>query len=362
MNIIIISPEKFDSHMVSKHHYAITLSKKGHSVFFLNPPVDDVKLEIKRTDVNNLYLISSKKIIKGLRFFPAFFIKYLEKKWLHTLEKKIGKKIDLIWLFENSRFFDMRFAENRMKIYHQVDLNQNFYPKIAASTADVCFCVTDFIKNFLSIFNDKVYKINHGLPVYKELTLTDVQHHEFKKKHINAVYVGNMDIPYIDMDIIIKIVEKFNDIQFHFIGGCENNILFFNLLNRSLNVTWWGKIDYKLIYSINKKADILLVAYQSEKYKKQVADSHKIMEYLSSGKVIVATYTDEYKDKRQLLEMADSSSEYINIFERVVNNLSEYNSQERQLMRKAFAESNTYDKQIDKIFSLLKRHNLLPDN
>lgn len=362
MNIIIISPEKFDSHTVSKHHYAITLSKKGHSVFFLNPPVDKIKnIEIIKIDIDNLFLLSSKKIIVGLRFFPILFRQYLERNWLHNIEKKIGEKIDIVWLFENSRFFDMRFAGDRIKIYHQVDLNQNFYPKIAACTADICFCVTDHMKKFLSIFNERTYKINHGFSLCKEQELTDAQCFKFKN-NINAVYVGNFDIPYIDMDIIVKVVEKFHDIQFHFIGGCEKNEIFFDLLDRSRNIIWWGKVNYKLISSINKKADILLVAYQSEKYKKQVADSHKIMEYLSSGKVIVATYTDEYKDKRHLLEMVDNSADYINLFERVVNNLPEYNSQERQIARRKFAESNSYDKQIDKIFSLLKKHNLLPDH
>ena len=39
-DILIISPESWDEHSVSKHHYAMTLAARGSSVFFLNPPDD----------------------------------------------------------------------------------------------------------------------------------------------------------------------------------------------------------------------------------------------------------------------------------------------------------------------------------
>ncbi len=35
--ILLISTESWDGHFVSKHHYAITLTVKGHKVYFLNP-------------------------------------------------------------------------------------------------------------------------------------------------------------------------------------------------------------------------------------------------------------------------------------------------------------------------------------
>ena len=70
----------------------------------------------------------------------------------------------MVWLFENSRFFDLAFAGERLKIYHQVDLNQNFNPKTAAATADICFCSSDRIKERILPFNALVHKIHHGLP------------------------------------------------------------------------------------------------------------------------------------------------------------------------------------------------------
>ena len=83
------------------------------------------------------------------------------------------------------------------------------------------------------------------------------------------------------------------------------------------------------------------------------------MEYLASGKVTVSTYTDEYKDKRDLLEMVDDSKEYVRKFEKVIENLDFYNSDEKQEERITFAKNNSYEKQFEKISRLyLKQYNL----
>ncbi|MDQ7085040.1 MAG: hypothetical protein Q9M36_08945 [Sulfurovum sp.] len=89
-----------------------------------------------------------------------------------------------------------------------------------------------------------------------------------------------------------------------------------------------------------------------------MSNPHKLMEYLSSGKVVVATYTDEYKDKRYLLEMLDNSKDYIQKFDEVVNNLAFHNSKEKQAQRIHFAKEHSYEKQILKIVEYLKRYNL----
>ena len=159
-NTLIISPEPWQWQYVSKHHYAITLAKQGYRVYFLNPPKQNLKkIEILETDYKNIYEIESPQVFKGLRFLPKFIRVYLENNWLKKLEILINSKIDIVWLFENSRFYDMEFAKDRLKIYHQVDSSQNFHIKEAANSADICFCVTDYIKRDLLPYNKKVFKI-----------------------------------------------------------------------------------------------------------------------------------------------------------------------------------------------------------
>ncbi len=104
-----------------QHHYAITLVKRGYQVFFLDPPnneLDDIR--ISDTSCRGLYHIEAPQVAKGLRFYPKSIRVSMERRWLERLEKMIGHKFSIVWLFENSRFYNMEFAGDRLKIYHQV--------------------------------------------------------------------------------------------------------------------------------------------------------------------------------------------------------------------------------------------------
>ncbi len=361
MSIFIISPEDWEAHNVSKHHYARTLAKQGARVYFLNPPDDSqsgFKIE-KEESIPGLYIVLAAKVATGIRFWPGILRRWLERRWLERFEKAIGSKIDIIWLFENSRFFDMRFAGNRLKIYHQVDLNQEFNPKIASSTADICFSTTDFIKERLLPYNSRTYKIHHGTALVENKgQLTTAQQARFKAGCTHAVYIGNLDMLYLDAELLANVARQFIQVQFHFIGGYRKDGILWRLAGALSNITWWGKVDHRMIPAILAHGDILLVTYQAERYRDQ-ANPHKFMEYFASGKCIVTTYTDEYKDKRHLLEMVDDSDEYIAAFARVLNNLEEYNSVERQTQRRKFAQANTYLSQLERINMKLKEHALL---
>lgn len=360
--ILIISPEPWDGHFVSKHHYAITLASHGSQVYFLGPPQKSVSnTEIKKTQYDNLFEIKASKVVIGLRFYPNFLKRKVEKKWVKNLESLIGDRFTTIWLFENSRFYDMSFAQDKLKIYHQVDSNQNLHLGKAASTADICFCTTDFIKHKLKSYNNNVYKIHHGVSlISSDVQINSHQKQFFVKNKINVVLVGNLDIVYLDIILLEKLIMQFPTIGFHLVGGFSKKGLCYQLCHQLENVVFWGKVDSVLIPDILLRCDISLVLYKAHSLFdiEQLASPHKVMEYLASGKVTVATYTDEYKDKRHLLEMVDDNNHYISKFDEVIQNLSGYNSTEKQLQRKQFAQENTYNKQLNKISAYLHQHNL----
>ncbi|MCK5536632.1 MAG: glycosyltransferase [Bacteroidales bacterium] len=358
--ILLISPEPWDGHFVSKHHYAVTLADKGHKVYFLDPPDPSlVEVQIKETKHDNLWSVSAPQVAKGLRFYPKILRNFAERRWLKKLEDQIRQKFTTVWLFENSRFYDMDFAGDRLKIYHQVDLNQNFHVKEAVSSADICFCTTDFIQRDLMPFSDKVYKIHHGVTLpMKTITLSGEQSAYFKHSEVNVVSVGNLDISFLDIELLLSLIKKFPQVTFHLVGSYSKKGKLFEACVGLENIVWWGRVESNVIPAILSKCDISLLIYKAENQydKEQLASPHKMMEYLSSGKVTVATYTDEYKDKRYLLEMVNDSKEYEADFEKVVKNLDFYNSNEKQQHRIEFAQNNSYGKQLEKIVSLLKQN------
>ncbi len=371
---LIISPEPWNAHAVSKHHYAITLAARGSRVWFLDPP--DERIEGIRIDPvpghPGVHVVAAPRVARGLRFLPGLLRRRLEARWLARLEREAGEKFDSVWLFENSRFYDLRFAGDRLKIYHQVDLNQSFHPQTAAATADICFCTTDFIRARLAGHNPRVYKIHHGLaPGFLDepagasgasvpaLSLEQRAHFDGRGPH--AVYIGNLDMAYLDADLLAETARRFPGIPFHFVGGYREDGRLRRLAADLPNVIWWGKVDAGLIPAILERADVLLVTYQARHWRDQ-ASPHKFMEYLGSGKAIVATYTDEYKDKRDLLEMVDNPADFAAAFERVVSKLAHYNSPPLLAARSAFARAHTYDRQLDSIFELLRQHRLVADS
>ncbi len=358
-NILIISPEPWSGQSVSKHHYAITLASQGKEVYFLNPPNDNIKdIQIYPTNYKHLYTITDNKVAKGLRFYPKRLRVLCERRWLERVEKIIDNRFDTIWLFENSRFYDMGFAGDRLKIYHPVDINQNFHIKEASLSADICFGTSDYIINTVNRYNKKAYKIHHGTALSSNpQSLSKEQEERFEHSDINVVYVGNLDMIFVDIDIDIleSLVARYSSITFHLVGSFDKSKPTFNLLKRYTNIIRWGRVDSSLILSILSKCDISLLLYKAytEYQKAQLSSPHKLMEYLASGKVVVSTYVDEYKDKRELLEMVDDSSDYLRLFESVVKDLDFYNSKDNQKMRMEFAQNHSYPKQLEKIYSFI---------
>jgi len=360
--IFIISPEPWNGHFVSKHHYALTLGSQGHEVYFLNPPNNSLSdTQIQKTEYLNVWEVSAPQVAKGLRFYPKLVRNFLERKWLEKLEKRIDKRFTTVWLFENSRFYDMDFAGERTKIYHQVDSNQNFHVKEASKSADICFCTTDYIKNDLFEFTNNVYKVHHGVTfsnyAYK---LTVEEKAYFSADAVNVMYIGNLDISFFNIELFCTLVRTFPKVTFHLLGKYTPDKVLFSTCEQFKNIRWWGRVNSFKIASILALSDVQLLMYKSQNFDdtKQLASPHKLMEYFSSGKVTVATYTDEYKDKRELLEMVNDSNAFVEKFSEVVNDLDYYNSKEKQQRRIEFAKENSYEKQLKKIVTYLKEYNL----
>jgi hypothetical protein len=115
-------------------------------------------------------------------------------------------------------------------------------------------------------------------------------------------------------------------------------------------------VDAHLLQGYYKAADVLLLCYKSEFQKDQATNSHKLMEYLGSGKVIVATFTSEFAEFGALIEMTHSNSEFADVLDRVVKDIGYFNNKEISSKRKMVTEDNTYPKQLEKIEVILTKY------
>ncbi len=353
--VLVISPEPWHAHTVSKHHYAQVLAQAGHEVIFHGPPEPDGKgLSLEEVPgLERLRVLRSPQLAPGLRFLPGPARRMLESRWLRRVEAIAGSRIDTVWLFENSRFYDMRFAADRLKIYHQVDLNQDFHPMSAAATADVCFCTTDIIAERLRSARPDVHKIHHGTAVLEEAGNT-AGLDAFNVTGLHATYIGNLDMAYLDVEALAALVQAHPEVNFHFVGGYSEQTPLRLACRAAANVKWWGQLPFTQMPAVIDRSDMLLVAYRQDKQRDQ-ASPHKFMEYLLGGNVIVCSYTDEYKDKRHLVEMAEPDGRIEDVFAQVVQDLPRYNSPDRQAERRAFALDHSYEKQLGRIADIVRR-------
>lgn len=344
--ILLVSPEPWTHIFVSKHHYAINLAKRGNKVYFLNPPSTEVS--VSRTLYADVFSVNYKGFPPGLRFYPKIIQKYFLRRTLKSLEVLCGKKFDVIWSFDNSVFFDFSpFPKNLLKISHIVDLNQDFQTESAAKTADICFGVSTEIVNRLTQFNRKSHFINHGCNIFfnKEERI-DLP----GENSIKALYAGNLDIPYIDWVTFEAVIRENREVDFILVGpwiGKEIKKRFTSFPN----VYHVGRVRSEALPNYYCAADLLLLLYKSEEFPEQLSNSHKMMDYLAAGKVIVASNTQEYTNlvNKELIIMAQKKCEYSSFFGACVNNIMFWNSEEKCRARMCFAEENTYDSQLDRI-------------
>lgn len=346
-NILIISPQSWNSRKVSKHHYAEEFAKTS-KVYFLNPPsYGFLDAGIKYHKISD-----SLSVISLTLPIPRFFKFKLEKVFrfflINSFNKLISQinEIDFLWNFDNGTYFKEEYLFSKaVKVFHPVD-DFELSKKFNHYSYDVGFAVSPEI--LFKIPLKHKFFINHGV---NDLLLVNNYHLNkvSKIKPENIVYVGNLSIRFLDSSHLIKIISENKDIQFDFVGDYDAENQFIHFLKTQDNVSLLGpKFGDELEKKI-READILLLCYKQQPG--YFADnSHKVLEYLSSGNVIVSSHLSVYKGL-ELFPMSNDvqNLDYSSLFQQVVNNFASYNTNEIRNRRIKFAKDNTYAKQVERI-------------
>lgn len=339
--ILLVSPEKYDGLKVSKHHYAMSLANRGYLVYFLNPPTQSY--EISNSETINLKVIDYPGFFIGMRYLPYMFRKILAMRVYSNLIKLAETKFDIIWSFDNSVFYDFDFYEpSVLKISHIVDLNMNFNFKKSTQSADICFSSTRYILARQKTHNKNSHFIHHGCA-------TSIPKSNFKLPFEGSStrigYAGNLDIPYLDWSLLELAAKQHFQSDFYLAGTWNNKMLAgFDYPN----VHHVGKLNSSELHSFYDQMDILILFYKADKYKEQVANPHKLMEYLLSGKMIVCTFSEEYH-KIRWIYMSKQNSEWPSLLTKAIRNLKELNMEKPKKERISFAMQNSYLNQIRRI-------------
>jgi len=356
-NIFLISPESWSYLFVSKHHYAIELAKRGNRVFFINPPVQHVSggLSVLQSDQHeNLFIVDYSIHLRGRRFLPRFLMRIADRSFLKKLERKTGKPIDIVWNFENSRFYDLGFAGKQvLKIYFQVDENQDFHPTVAAGTADIAFAINNSILETIQLYNKNSFLVPHSFQGHLSEQASKILSGEYQYKRppgpLKVLYVGNLDNYYLDAALLEQVINENRDVEFVLVGPVDKDNKLYKRLSALSHVKFTGKVSYKEIPGMLDEADGLMLVYN----KTFTHSSHKLLEYLASGKTIISTYMSEHAQTPSLVSMCQSHEDYPQHFKQVIAGIEENNSPDKMQARILFAMDNTYSRQLDKLEELI---------
>lgn len=356
--ILILSPEDWGTNLLSKHLYAKELSRNNKVYFLHTCPHPSQKKYIETFPVfENLTLIHLKSVVRGIFKLPSFFIDLQNHLIIKKIVTEITQPIDVVWSFDQAKFQNLKQFKAKTIIFHPVDyiVKESLFLTKISNSANVVFSVSPAILNKIITKTPKHF-INHGIDdVFFQESKSLEKPNFIKPDTINVGYVGNLQMKLIDYKNLIKTVQENPTINFVFIGpgkksnlGGRQQFKKLDSLKSFKNTFFAGEFSKTGLVKTLPFFDILWLCYNHKKYPIEVSNSHKILEYLSTGKVVVSNYISTYKNEL-ILEMVMDNNLLTEKIKEVTSQLDFYNSLENQQKRIAFAKENTYKKQIERI-------------
>lgn len=357
--ILIVSPEAWGSMRISKHHYATTLAQAGAKVFFMGPRGAPCSDGVAPTELEGLTLVPDTWHVRGQRFLPRRLRAWLDAMHLASVARMCGGGFDVLWNFDAFRFRSLRTrAHARFRLLHLMDLPRAQDAFEPASNADLVIAVSQSMLDALGEHARTRLHVPHGTvprgPGTARVERTG------QGPHLG--YAGNLAIPFLDLEGILRIASEHPQVTIHLFGpwskafGGRGQLAPATLerLRGRSNIRLHGQVPSSELPDHLSAMDLLLVAYDSARFPNETRNSHKVLEYLMTGKAILASHMADLTQLDQLLVMAPPGTSIADLAGRVLRELPELNAPELMARRRAYAASMTYDAHLDRIAAAMR--------
>lgn len=347
-HILLISGEPWEGLHMSKHHLAEELARRGNSVTWLDPPVNDagnMTIEV----VGPVHRVRYRHRLRGVNNMPAFVRNWYYDRLLRRIETMRGQPIDLIWCFDSSRLG--RFpGRGRFGLFHPVDLRVLPGSEGLVRTADLVLTVASPIAAALRTMQPRsaVQLIGHALDLRWTTALpASTERHERPR----VMCAGNMSMPMLDWELLYTEASDHPGADFHFIGPYDPTFPDpWAARARDLpNTTLHGLLDKEAMVPLLASADVLLVCYRADLYPDDVSNSHKVLEYLATGKCVVASWTADYQHEDVPMLMARERWQHRDLLRTALGALDVQNDVRSRSQRIAYAHARTIHHRVDQM-------------
>ncbi|MEM6898337.1 MAG: hypothetical protein AAF583_01005 [Pseudomonadota bacterium] len=359
--VLITSPQEWGHIRVSKHHYAEEVARAGANVLFLNPPsksevMDGVAIE----PVDENFGPGSISVIHWnrhspvtLRFKAPSIYKQMIKRDIRRIFAAIDRRIDLLWSFDPNTFPDLTVFDAGTVLYMPVDPLSQSAQVNCAKGADLIVSISkEILDNFEKPqFKGRTLLVDHGISRAFEAEAKRAPRPRRGDEPIRAAFFGNLDRPIVNHKIFAQLAAAHRDVDFHFWGPFDTGGLFQQTLGGFENIIAHGALDKPDLVEAIRSIDVFLLIYGVDKHLYDRSNAHKILEYLSTGKVVVSSAIARYAGRFDLLRAPSSGKDedIPALFADTISELDQANAPDLQSTRKAFALEHSYRSQLDRI-------------
>jgi glycosyltransferase involved in cell wall biosynthesis len=174
--------------------------------------------------------------------------------------------------------------------------------------------------------------------------------------------VGNILYRFMDVAVLKNIIYNLPEVGFYFIGPTTSTSTsvdkeWIQQLSENSNVFFLGPKNSKELPTLFEGFNAFLIPYTGKKNLLELSNSHKVLEFLSTGKPIVCSYIHQYENEKDIISMAESNTELLQLMKEVISNYAKYTTDDLILRRKQFAYANSYGNQIKRIENILHHLN-----
>jgi len=351
--ILLISPEPWAGLHMSKHHLSQALAKAGNSVHFLDPPSALAKdIEVERAGGVNV--IRYKHWLRGVNALPRSLHMWYYRRLINRIAARTGGPFDILWCFDTSR---MQWFPDGLgyKLLHLADYDILYTGQGLIRTANIILTTARVVKDHVEhLTKAPVINVGHALD---DRWMTGID--ALTERHVDhvkeVVFMGQLATKYNDWEGFLEIVKRHPELHFRFIGPFEAALPepAFHALRGLPNVAFLGLKSKDELIPMVRGADLLFFGFRSGIHSKERANPHKVLEYLSTGNVIVGSYTMEYVDRPYLMTTAPEGGDLAEAFDHALSTFAELELPEKRSQRIAIAKGRSMSALLSRIETLI---------
>jgi teichuronic acid biosynthesis glycosyltransferase TuaH len=209
-------------------------------------------------------------------------------------------------------------------------------------------------KKLISRYGEReIFVINNGvIPDYlveKQLKLpTNFENYFNLSKKIKLTYIGTIS-SWIDFDLILKILNKFEDIEIVLVGPCQID----PPCHKNLIVL--GQIEHKHIFKVMENSNALIMPFIVNDLIESV-NPVKLYEYIYSKKPCISVSYEEVMKFNEFVYLYNEYFELTNFIELLISKKLTIKKSVKEI--ELFCSENTWDKRVNEILKLMKNLDL----